>query len=160
MAKSNYEAQQHRFLASSTSNANIQQQQKSSYSATGLFKKPRQPTKSYRPKENQLYRSKTHSQSYMSSTKKDFSKRIATQNSFSFESVCKETTIQNRDSQVGKTIDTSQQLGCLHRSKRCLSTHSDSSSIQEITLFHVRKSGLPIHGLNFRNVSVCGFSPN
>ena len=39
VAKSSYEAQQHRFLASSTSNANIQQQQKSSYSATGQFKK-------------------------------------------------------------------------------------------------------------------------
>ena len=64
VAKSYYEAQHHRFLASSTSNANIQQQQqKSSYSATGPFKKPRQPTKSYRLKQNQLYRSKNQSQS-------------------------------------------------------------------------------------------------
>ena len=75
VAKSNYEAQQHRFLASSTSNANIQQQQKSSYSATGSFKKPRQSTKSYRPKQNLLDRSKIQSQSYMLNTKKDFSKR-------------------------------------------------------------------------------------
>ena len=41
----------------------------------------------------------------------------------------KETAIRNGDSQVSMTIDTSQQLGCLHRSDRCLSTHSDSSSL-------------------------------
>ena len=63
VAKSNYEAQQHRLLASSTNNANIQQQQKSSYLATGRFKKPRQPTISYRLKQYQPYKSKTHSQS-------------------------------------------------------------------------------------------------
>ena len=40
VAKSNYEAQQQRFLASSSTNTNIQQLQKSAYSATGLFKKP------------------------------------------------------------------------------------------------------------------------
>ena len=34
-----------KFLASSSTNVNIQQQQKSSYSATGSFKNPRQPTK-------------------------------------------------------------------------------------------------------------------
>ena len=55
--------------------------------------------------------------------------------SFSVKSVHKETTIENRDSQVGTTFDTSQQLGCLHRSDRCLSTRSDSSSIQEIPSF-------------------------
>ena len=82
IAKSNYEAQQHRFLASSISNANIQQQQNSSFSATGLFKKPRQPTISYRPKQNQLYRSKTQSQSYTSNTKKDFSKRSSNTKQF------------------------------------------------------------------------------
>ena len=47
VSKSNYEAQEHRFLASSASNTNIQQQQTSSYSATGPFRKPRQPTKSF-----------------------------------------------------------------------------------------------------------------
>ena len=69
VAKSNYEA-----------TTNIQQQ-KSSYSASGLFRKPGQPTKSYRPKQNQLYRSKNQSQSYMSNTKKDFLRRVATQSS-------------------------------------------------------------------------------
>ena len=70
--------------------------------------------------------------------------------SFSVESLHKETTVQNDDSQVSTTIDTSQWLGCLHRSDRCLSTLSDSSSIQEVPSFHVRKSGL--HCLTFRNV--------
>ena len=72
--------------------------------------------------------------------------------SFSVESVHKETTIQNGDSQVSMTMDSSQQLGCLHRSDRCLSTCSDSSSIQEVPLFHVRKSGHPIHGPLFQTV--------
>ena len=34
-----------------------------------------------------------------------------------------------------------------------LSTCSDSSSIQEVPSFHVRKSGLPIHRLTFRYVT-------
>ena len=46
VTKSNYEAQQHKFLASSATNTNIQQQQqKSSYFATGPLRKPTQPTK-------------------------------------------------------------------------------------------------------------------
>ena len=43
MAKSNLETQQHRFLASSASNL-TKQTQKSTYTVTGLFRKPRQPT--------------------------------------------------------------------------------------------------------------------
>ena len=50
IVKSNYEVQQQRFLASSSANTNVQQQQKPDYSASGLFRKPRQPSKSYRPK--------------------------------------------------------------------------------------------------------------
>ena len=56
---------------------------------------------------------------------------------FSVESIHDETTILNGDSQVITTINTSQRLGCLHRSDRCLFTCSDSSSIQELPLFHV-----------------------
>ena len=41
--KSNYEAQQLKYLASCSTNVNTQQQQKPSYSATGLFKKPSRP---------------------------------------------------------------------------------------------------------------------
>ena len=44
VAKSNLEIQQHRFLASSANNLTIQTQ-KSTYTATGLFRKPKQPTK-------------------------------------------------------------------------------------------------------------------
>ena len=69
VAKSNFEAQQHRFLAFSATNTNLQQQK--SYSATGPFRKPRQPTKVSRPKQNQPYRSKNQSQSRMSNKKKD-----------------------------------------------------------------------------------------
>ena len=32
------------------------------------------------------------------------------------------------DSQVGKTVEETQQLGCLHRSDRCIPSHSDTSS--------------------------------
>ena len=55
--------------------------------------------------------------------------------SFSIESVHKETTFQDGDSQVSMTIG--RRLGCLHRSDRCLSTCSDSSSVQEVPLFRV-----------------------
>ena len=49
VVKSNYEAQQQRFIASSSTTTNVQQQ-KSSYLALGAFKRPRQPSKSARPK--------------------------------------------------------------------------------------------------------------
>ena len=63
VAKSNYEAQQQRFLASSSSNTN--QQQKASYSATKAFKIPKLPNKSSRSKQSQTYRSKNQAQSFM-----------------------------------------------------------------------------------------------
>ena len=72
--------------------------------------------------------------------------------SFPTKSVHKETTIQDGDSHVSKTIVIGQWLGCLHRPDRCLSTHSDSSSIREVPSVRVRRSGLPIHGLIFQNV--------
>ena len=72
--------------------------------------------------------------------------------SFSVESVHRETTIRNGHSQVSLTIDTCQWQGYLHRSDRCLSTCFDSSSFKEVPLFHVQKSGIPIHSLTFRNV--------
>ena len=43
VAKANYKVQQQRFLASSSTNTNVQQQ-KSSYSASGAFKRLRQPS--------------------------------------------------------------------------------------------------------------------
>ena len=273
LRKSNYDAQQQRVLASSSTNVNIQQQ-KSSYSATWI----QEPTKSYRPKQNQPYWSETQSQSFTFSRRKAFSKRSSNTKQFpsskhvssstkfwkpSLSTACLTTPryssgrkmgplcgkmgrsntkqmgpfyrmngfripfnsapplltipislsqssspllreeitelLQERavervqdpgtpnfysrlflvpkknrelrpvidlsllnqcikkqpfkmEIQVSTPIDTSQRLGCLHRSDRCLSTRSDSSSIQEVPSFHVRKSDLPIHGLTFRNV--------
>ena len=72
--------------------------------------------------------------------------------SFYTKSIHKKTTFQDGDSQVSKAINISQQLGCLHRPDRCLFSCSNSSSIQEVSLVHLRKSGLPIHSLTFRNV--------
>ena len=74
IAKANYKAQQQRFLASSSTNTNVLQQ-KVSYSAPEVFKRPRQPSKPFRPKQGQQYRSKTQNQSFTSGTRKDFSKR-------------------------------------------------------------------------------------
>ena len=72
-AKSNYKAQQQRFLDSSSTSTN--QQQKASYLATKPFKIPKQPSKSSRPKQSQTYRSKTLTQSFTSCARKDFNKR-------------------------------------------------------------------------------------
>ena len=78
---------------------------------------------------------------------------------FSAKSIYKETTIQDGDNQFGMTVDIGQRLDCLHRPDRCLPTCSDSTSIQKVSSVHVRRSGLPIHGL-----ALCpkahGFSPN
>ena len=75
-------------------------------------------------------------------------KVMAGNRSFSAKSIHKETTIQDGDSQVSTTIDIGQRLDCLHRPDRC----SYSSPIQEVSSVYVRRSGLPIHGLTFRNV--------
>ena len=75
LKKSNLEAQQHRFLASPANNRSMQPQ-KPSYTATGSFRKPRQPIKSLRPKQNHPYRSENQPQSSMSNTRTDFPKVI------------------------------------------------------------------------------------
>ena len=54
---------------------------------------------------------------------------------------------------VGKTSDETQRLGCLHRLNRCIPTRSDTSSIPEVSSFHLQRSGLSLHGLTARNVS-------
>ena len=51
VAKGNFEAQQQRFLATSLVATNIQQQQKVTYPAPLVFKRPKQPTKPSRPKQ-------------------------------------------------------------------------------------------------------------
>ena len=76
VAKSNYGTQQQRFLASSSTNTN--QQQRASYSAT----KAKLPNKCSRPKQFQIYRSKTQTQSFTSGTRKDFNKRSSNYKQF------------------------------------------------------------------------------
>ena len=61
---------------------------------------------------------------------------------FFIELIHKETVFQNGDNQVGKTSDETQRLGCLHRHNRCIPTHSDTSSIPEVSLFRLQRSGL------------------
>ena len=72
--------------------------------------------------------------------------------SFLTKSVYKQTVFQNGDSQVSKTIYNGQQLGCLHRSDGCISSCSDTSDIQKISLVYVRTAGLSVHSLTVRNV--------
>ena len=71
---------------------------------------------------------------------------------FSAESIHKEVTIQNGDSQISMSVDIGQQLDCLHRPVRCLPTCSDSPTIKKVSLDHVPRSGLSIHCLTLRNV--------
>ena len=71
VAKSNFETQQHRFLASST-NSSAMQPMKTPYTSTGSFTKSKPPTKSFRPKSNQPYKPRSQSQSFAPSARKDF----------------------------------------------------------------------------------------
>ena len=70
----------------------------------------------------------------------------------STEPIHRETVFQDGDSQVCKTIDETQQLGCLHRFDRCISSRSDTSSVQKISSIRLRRSGLSLHDLTVRNV--------
>ena len=72
---------------------------------------------------------------------------------FFIEPIHKQTVFQNGDSQVGKTSDETQRLGCLHRLNRCIPTCSDTSSIPEVSSFCLRRSGLSLHGLTVQNVT-------
>ena len=64
----------------------------------------------------------------------------------------RETSIQNGDSQIGKTSDETQRLGCLHRFNRCISTCADTSSIQEVSSLRTRRSSISLFGPTVRNV--------
>ena len=55
-------------------------------------------------------------------------------------------------SQVSKTIDNCQRLGCLHRFDGCISSCTDTSDIQKILSVRLRTSGLSVHGLTLCNV--------
>ena len=65
-------------------------------------------------------------------TKKEW-KVTPSYRSFFTEPVHKETTIQDGDRQICKTIDCEQQLGYLHRLDRCLPSHSNTASIQKVS---------------------------
>ena len=62
VAKGNFEAQQQRFLATSSVGTTMQQQQKVTYPAPSAFKKPKQPAKPSRPQQTQSYRPKINTQ--------------------------------------------------------------------------------------------------
>ena len=64
----------------------------------------------------------------------------------------RETSIQNGNSQIGKTSDETQRLGCLHRFNRCISTCADTSSIQEVSSLRTRRSSISLFGPTIRNV--------
>ena len=60
----------------------------------------------------------------------------------STEPIHRETVFQDGDSQVCKTIDETQRLGCLHRSDRCILSRSDATSVQKVSSIRLRRSGL------------------
>ena len=61
----------------------------------------------------------------------------------------RETSIQNGNSQIGKTSDETQQLGCLHRFNRCIPTRANTSSIQEVSSLRTRRSSISLFGPTF-----------
>ena len=64
----------------------------------------------------------------------------------------RETSIQNGNSQIGKTSDETQRLGCLDRFNRCITTCADTSSIQEVSSLRTRRSSISLFGPTVRNV--------
>ena len=80
VAKANYEAQQQRFLASTSSNTQAHQQKP--FNLPRAFKVPKIPSKQSRPKPTQTYRPKTQTQSITTSNKKDFPKRTGNTRQF------------------------------------------------------------------------------
>ena len=80
VAKGNFEAQQQRFLATSSAASTIQQE-KVTYPAPPVFKRLKQPTKSSVPQQTQPYRPKSQTQSF-SSRRKEYAKRSGNQKQF------------------------------------------------------------------------------
>ena len=60
----------------------------------------------------------------------------------------RETSIQNGNTQISKTSDEAQRLGCLHRLNRCIPTRADTSSIQEVSSLRTRRSSISLFVLN------------
>ena len=64
----------------------------------------------------------------------------------------RETSIQNGNSQIGKTSDETQRLGFFHRFNRCIPTRANTSSIQEVSSLRTRRSSISLFGPTVRNV--------
>ena len=60
------------------------------------------------------------------------------------------SVVQNGDSQQGQTGDSTQRLGILTRSDRCLSTCTYSPAVSEVSPFLSQGSGLSIQGFSIR----------
>ena len=71
---------------------------------------------------------------------------------FFIKPIHREISIQNGNSQIGKTSDETQRLGCLHRLNRCIPTRADTSSIQEVSSLLTRRSSISFFGPTVRNV--------
>ena len=80
VAKGIYEAQQQRFLASTSANTNVNQQKP--VATPRHFEIPKVSTRPSRTKQTQPYRPKTQTQSITSSNRKDFLKRISNSKQF------------------------------------------------------------------------------
>ena len=81
VVKGNFEAQQQRFLATSSVATTMQQQQKVTYPAPPAFKRLKQPTKSSRPQQTQSFRPKSQTKSYLSN-RKEYAKRSGNRKQF------------------------------------------------------------------------------
>ena len=77
-AKGYFEAQQQRFLATSSVAITMQQQQIVTHLAPPPFKRPKQPAKPSRPQQSQSFRPKSQTKSY-SSNRKEYMKRSRNQ---------------------------------------------------------------------------------
>ena len=71
---------------------------------------------------------------------------------FFIKLIHRKTSIQNGNSQIGKTSDETQRLGCLHILNRCIPTRADTSSIQEVSSLCTRRSSISLFGPTVRNV--------
>ena len=80
VVKANYEAQQQRFLASTSANTTVHQQRP--FPMSRPFKIPKIPTRLSRTKQTQPYRPKTQTQSITSSNRKDFMKKSSNSKQF------------------------------------------------------------------------------
>ena len=78
VAKTNFEAQQQKFLATSSVASTMQHQQKVTYPAPPAFKRPKQPPKPSRLQQSPSFRPKSQTKSYPPN-RKEYAKRSGNQ---------------------------------------------------------------------------------